>query len=339
MKVGIIGLGYWGPNLVRNFLGTEGVKGIVCFDMLEKRVNRIKQRFPSVEVGRSVEELLERKDIQAIAIATPVSSHFELGMMALKAGKHVLIEKPLAASAEEALALVEYAERNSLTLMVDHTFLYTGAVRKIKEIFESGVLGDILYFDSVRVNLGLFQHDTNVIWDLAPHDLSIMTHLIDDEPVSVSAVGINHFNGVEDMAYITVHFAGTLLAHFHVNWLSPVKVRTILVGGSKHMLVYDDMQPSEKIKVYDKGVDLNSDESVYQTLVQYRMGDMHAPRIDQTEALTVLAGEFVSAIRTGNRTISDGRHGLKVVRILEAANESLKIGGARVEVKDPVPAS
>jgi predicted dehydrogenase len=332
MKIGIVGMGYWGPNLVRNFLATSNVEGVVCCDMSEKRLQLAKRKFPSVELTASYEDLLSRDDIDAVAVATPVSTHFPLGMKALEAGKHLLLEKPMTGSTEEAMKLIEAAAQRNLTLMVDHTFIYTGAVRKIKELVVSGKIGDILYFDSVRVNLGLFQHDTNVIWDLAPHDLSIMDYVIGREPVAVTAVGVNHFNDVEDIAYLTVQYADRLIAHFHVNWLSPVKIRKILIGGSKLMVVYDDMETSEKIKVYDKGVEIRGEESIHKTLVQYRTGDMHAPQIDQTEALSLLTAEFVDSIIGLTRPTSDGQSGMNVVRILEAAEASLRAGGKQIEL-------
>jgi predicted dehydrogenase len=332
MKIGVVGMGYWGPNLVRNFLATNNVDGVVCCDISEKRLGMIKRKFPSVELTDSFEDLLAREDVEAIAVATPVSTHFTLGMKALEAGKHLLLEKPMTASSAEAERLVEEADARNRILMVDHTFIYTGAVRKIRELVDLERIGDIMYFDSVRVNLGLFQHDTNVIWDLAPHDLSIMDYLIESEPVAVSAIGVNHFNDVEDVAYLTVHYADKLIAHFHVNWLSPVKVRKILIGGSRLMVMYDDMEPSDKVKVYDKGVEIRGEESIHKTLVQYRTGDMHAPQIDQTEALSLLAAEFVNSILTGTRPISDGISGLNVVRILEAAEISIRSGGKVVEL-------
>jgi predicted dehydrogenase len=238
----------------------------------------------------------------------------------------------MADSAEQCQKLVDAAAERQLTLMVDHTFVYTGAVRKIKDLVDKGKLGEIMYFDSVRVNLGLFQHDTNVIWDLAPHDLSIMDYIIGLEPIGVSALGASHFNEMEDIAYLSVRYNNQLLAHFHVNWMSPVKVRKILIGGSKLMVVYDDMEPSEKIKVYDKGVDIKERESIYKVLVQYRTGDMYAPQISQTEALALMAAEFVESIKTGRRPITDGRSGMKVVRILEAAQRSLRSGGTMIDL-------
>jgi len=332
MKIGVVGFGYWGPNLVRNFQGAPTVEGVVCYDASEKRLAIAKQKFPSLEVAKTYDELLARNDVGAIAIATPVSTHHPLGMKALQAGKHVLLEKPMAESVGHCEQLIEEADKNKLVLMVDHTFVYTGAVRKIKELVENGRLGEIMYFDSVRVNLGLFQHDTNVVWDLAPHDLSIMDYIIGLDPTGVSAIGSTHFSDKEDIAYITVRYANQLLAHFHVNWMSPVKVRKILIGGSKLMVVYDDMEPSEKIRVYDKGVDIKERESIYKVLVEYRTGDRWAPKIDLNEALTLMVGDFVSAIKSGHRPTTDGRAGLKVVKILEAAQASLRQNGAMISL-------
>ena len=332
MKIGVVGLGYWGPNMVRNFLAARGVEGVVCCDMLTRRLENITRLFPSVEVTTSYDEMLQRDDVKAVAIVTPVSTHYPLALKALKAGKHVLIEKPMTARSVEAQELIQTAYERGLVLMVDHTFVYTGAVRKMKELISKGDIGEILYFDSVRVNLGLFQHDASVIWDLAPHDISIMDYLIDQKPISVSAVGVRHFNGFEDIAYLAVHFAGRVIAHFHVNWISPVKVRKILLGGTKLMVVYDDMEPSEKVRVYDRGVDVKEEESIYKTLVQYRTGDMFAPHIDATEALSRMTGEFVECVQTGKRPVADGAAGLNVVRILEAAELSMRSGGRRVEL-------
>ncbi len=332
MKAGVIGLGYWGPNLVRNFLSTPGIDGVVVCDKDESQLAKIRQKFPMVETVGDLEGLLKRDDVTACAVATPISTHHPIGMKVLQAGRHLLLEKPMAASTAECDELINTAEQKNLRLMVDHTFIYNGAVRKVKELVDDGTVGDILYFDSVRVNLGLFQHDSNVIWDLAPHDISIMDHLMDERPVAVSATGMSHFNGFEDMAYMTVHFAGNKMAHFHVNWISPVKIRQILLGGTKHMVVYDDMEPSEKVKVYDKGVEIHEREEVYKALVQYRTGDMHSPKIDQSEALSRMTGEFVSAINEGRAPLTDGISGRTVVSVLEAADRSLRAGGSRVEI-------
>jgi predicted dehydrogenase len=332
MKIGVVGFGYWGPNLVRNFLSTPSVDGVVVFDSSEKRLQVARQKFPSIETVTRYEDLLKRDDVQAVAIATPVSTHFALGMKALEAGKHVLLEKPMAENGKQCEQMVDLAAEKKLALMVDHTFIYTGAVRKIKEMINEGRLGEIMYFDSVRVNLGLFQHDTNVLWDLAPHDLSIMDYLIGQDPVAVSAIGAKHYNDMEDIAYLTVRYTSQLLAHFHVNWMSPVKVRKILIGGSKLMVVYDDMEPSEKLKVYDKGVDIKERESIYKVLVQYRTGDMWAPKVELGEALSLMCADFVDSVKTGRRPTTDGRAGMKVVRILEAAQQSLRAGGSMIDL-------
>lgn len=334
MKIGIVGLGYWGPNLVRNFLSTEGVEAVVCYDVSERNAARTKKRFPMVELAASYSDLLRRQDLDAVVLATPVSTHYALGIEALRAGKHLLVEKPLTTKASEATDLIDEAERRGLVLMVDHTFIYTGAVRKIKELAHNGLLGDIMYFDSVRVNLGLFQHDIDVIWDLAPHDLSIMDYVLEARPFAVSAFGASHFNGVADMAYITARFENNMVAHFHVNWLSPVKIRRILIGGTKLMVVYDDMDPSEKVKVYDKGVDIKGEESIQSALVHYRTGDMFAPRVDLTEALSLIAAEFVDCITTHRRPVTDGQCGLNVVRVLEAADASMRQGGKVIELEN-----
>lgn len=332
MKIAVVGLGYWGPNLVRNFLNTDGVEGVIACDMVQRRLDAVKKKFPTVETTMSFDDILYRDDIAGVAIATPVSTHFALGMKVLEAGKHLLLEKPMAATTAEAEQLLDFAYSKMLTLMVDHTFVYTSAVQKMKELITKGEIGDILYFDSVRVNLGLFQHDTNVIWDLAPHDISIMDYLIDDKPVAVSCVGLAHFSEYEDVAYVTVHFAEKLMAQFHVNWLSPVKVRKILLGGTKLMVVYDDMEASEKIKVYDRGVEVKDEDAVYKKLVQYRTGNMYSPNIDPSEALGRMTAEFVECINTGKPSISDGQAGVNVVKVLEAANMSIKAGGRRVDL-------
>ena len=331
MKIGVVGLGYWGPNLVRNFISTSNVDGVSCYDLDPTRLDFVAKRFPNVQIKKSYDELLN-SEIDAVVLATPVSTHFSLGMKALECNKHLLIEKPMAATVSECEQLIELAQKKNLILMVDHTFVYTVAVRKIQEIVTLGDIGDVYYFDSVRVNLGLFQHDVNVLWDLAPHDLSIMTYLLDRKPTAISAVGVHHINGIEDVAYLAVHFDAGLIAHFHVNWLAPLKIRRILIGGSKKMIVYDDMEPSEKVKVYDKGVEITTREGIYSTLVQYRTGDMFAPKLDNSEALSLLAKEFVDAIMKNRQPITDGKAGIDVVRILEAAEKSLRKGGAVVKL-------
>jgi len=324
MRIAVIGLGYWGPNIVRNLLSTPGVEKVYGCDLDENRLKFVKSRFPSVELTNDPEHILRSREIDAVVIATPVATHYPLAKKSMEYGKHVLVEKPLAMSVKEASELVEISEREKLVLMVDHTFIFTGAVRKIKDLIQSGEIGDIYYFDSVRVNLGLFQHDVNVIWDLATHDISIMNYVLNSKPISVAAFGVAHYNGIEDIAYIIVNFEDGVIAHFHVNWLAPVKVRKILIGGTKKMIVYDDTEASEKVKVYDKGVVAITQEGIYRTLISYRTGDMYAPKLDDTEALSLVCREFVESIEKGRKPITDGIEGLKVVYILEAAEKSLK---------------
>ena len=328
----MIGAGYWGPNLIRNFSIASGAVVVAVADTERKRRDFIQIRYPTVQPFADAREMIGHSDVDAVVISTPVESHFPLAQVALTAGKHVLLEKPMCASADQCDELIKLAASRGLTLMVDHTFLYTGAVRKIRELVGKGELGDILYFDSVRINLGLFQHDVNVIWDLAPHDVSIMDAVISAKATAVSAVGRAHYGtAVENVAYMTVLFDNGAIAHFHVNWLAPVKVRTTLIGGTKKMIVYDDTEPSEKVKVYDKGVVVTSDvEEVHRTLVQYRTGDMYAPRLDGTEALQLVAEEFVASVREKRPPLTDGQSGRRVVAVLEAANKSLVSGGQLV---------
>ncbi len=334
INFGVIGYGYWGPNLVRNLFEVADTQVIAVSDMRQDRLNAVSSRYPSVEVSTDFNDLLNNPNIDAIAIATPVSTHYELALQALKAGKHVMVEKPMTSSSEQAMHLIDEAASRNLTLLVDHTFVYTGAVRKIKDIADSGQLGDILYYDSTRINLGLFQRDVDVIWDLAVHDLAIMDYILPSSPVAVAATGINHvFGGNENLAYITMFFEENIIAHVNVNWLSPVKVRRTLLGGSKQMIVYDDMEPSEKVKVYDKGITLNgTPDSLYKALVGYRSGDMFAPQLDMSEALKVEIQHFVDCIRTGEEPITGGQAGLRVVRILESASRSMKQRGKLVDL-------
>ncbi len=331
LGVAVVGCGYWGPNVVRNFhaLGNCEVRA-VC-DLDAERLAKITRLYPAIRAVRDVREVLDASDVDAVAICTPVHSHHPLASAALEAGKHVMVEKPLAHSVEAATALVELAEARGRVLQVDHTFVYSGAVQKIRSIIDDGQIGDLLYFDCVRVNLGLFQPDVNVIWDLAAHDVSIMTYLIDQQPQWVSTVGSTHYGKFEDQAYVTVQFDGSLVAHFHVNWLAPVKVRSTLIGGSRRMIVYDDLEPSEKIRVYEKGVTLTNDRGQReQALVDYRVGDMYAPYIDKIEPLEGACRSFVDAIEHGTRSPTDGRAGLAVVRVLEAAQESVRKNGERI---------
>jgi predicted dehydrogenase len=332
--VGVIGYGYWGPNLVRNFMDSPETTVVGVSDLRPQRLAEVQRRYPSVAAVRDHKELIADGAIDAIVIATPVSSHFDLALQALQAGKHVLVEKPLTSNSEQAQRLIEEADRRGLVLMVDHTFVYTGAVRKIKELAESNQLGEIYYYDSVRVNLGLFQHDVNVIWDLAVHDLSIMDYVLDSTPVAVSATGMSHISGQpENVAYLTLFFPDRQIAHLHVNWLAPVKVRRTLIGGSERMIVYDDLEPSEKIKVYDKGITVSQrPEAVYDLLVSYRSGDMWAPRLDNVEALREEAAHFSDCIHSKARPLTDGQTGLRIIRLLEAAEKSLRERGNVVEL-------
>lgn len=336
IRVGVIGCGYWGPNLVRNFYKIKGCELVAVADLNPKRLEFIKALYPTLEATTNVQDLLNNPEIDAIAIATPISTHYELAKEALIKGKHVLVEKPLTATVAQGEELIELAGKNKRILMVDHTFIYCGPVRKVRELIDQGKLGEIYYFDSVRVNLGLFQHDVNVVWDLAPHDFSIMDHLIGKDPVSVSAIGANHINysekAYENIAYVTVSFDNQILAHFHLNWLSPVKIRRTLIGGSKKMVIYDHLDPDNQVKVFDKGVEVETREDIHKTLVQYRMGDMHAPKIDQTEPLEVMCRHFIDCIQNGKRPITDGVAGLRVVKLLEACDKSMRNRGGTVKL-------
>ena len=334
IKVGVIGYGYWGPNLVRNFMEVPGAAVAAVCDLRTERLAPLQLRYPTVKTVNDTSELFNDPSLDAIVIATPVSSHFELAMAALRADKHVLVEKPLAANSEQALQLIEEAARRQRVLMVDHTFVYTGAVRQIRELINSSALGDIYYYDAVRVNLGLFQHDVNVIWDLAIHDLSIMDYVLPQKAIAVSATGISHIPGQpENVAYITLFFDNPQIAHVHVNWLTPVKVRHTLIGGSEKMILYDDLEPSEKVKIYDKGVTISqSPEAVYEMLVSYRSGDMWAPRLDATEALQTEALHFIDCIENQTQPETDGQAGLRLVRTVEAAEKSLRAKGQLVKI-------
>ncbi len=325
LRVGVIGYGYWGPNLVRNFYAHEGSTVTVVCDLSEKNLKNVQEIYPAIDTTKNADELFSG-DVDAVAIATPVGTHFELARRALEAGKHVLIEKPMTQTAEQGEELIALAKRNDRTLMVDHTFVYTGAIRKMRELIDSGELGELFYFDSTRINLGLLQEDVNVIWDLAPHDLSILTYLIDEKPTAVQAVGYNHIGSShEELGSINIRYQSGFHAHLRVSWLSPVKMRTALLGGSKKMVVYNDVEPSEKIRVYDKGVavDLSGQEVTAFTPI-YRASDVLIPELDRTEALTVETGHFIDCIENGTRPLTGGEEGLQVVRMLEATGESLK---------------
>src|SRR5437879_2032977 len=318
IRVGVIGYGYWGPNIVRNFQQAEGSLVVAICDKSDKSMRRAQQAYPGVRVSSEADDLLTAVDIDAIAVVTPVWTHFELAKRALENGKHVFVEKPFTRTTAQAEELIELAERKHLKIMVDHTFLFTGAVRRIRQLIGDGTLGELYYYDSTRVNLGLFQHDVNVIWDLAPHDLSIMDYLIKEKPEAVVATGERHLNGVADVAFLTLYYPNNMIGHINVNWLSPVKVRTTLIGGEKKMLVWNDLEADEKIKIYDKGVEKSGD--VYKLLVSYRSGDMWAPRVEQTEALKIEAAYFIDCILNDKKTFNDGVAGFHVVRMLDAAD-------------------
>jgi predicted dehydrogenase len=330
--MGVIGYGYWGPNIVRNFNSTEGLSIASICDLNPDRLKRAKRSYPGIELTTDANEILSSSKIDAVAVVAPLAMHFDLAKRALENGKYVFVEKPFTQTAAQAEELIELADRKKLKIMVDHTFLFTGAVRKIKQVIDEGILGDLYYFDSIRVNLGLFYHDANVIWDLAPHDFSIMDYLIKEKLIAVAATGRAHFNhGLEDVAYVTIFLSNNMIAHFNVNWLSPVKVRTTLIGGDKKMLVWNDLDADEKIKIYDKGVEVKNGEK-YDLLVSYRSGDMWVPKIDQIEALKLEAEYFVECMTNGKVPINDGNAGLRVVKMLEAANRSLKNKGEMVSL-------
>jgi len=332
IRVGIIGFGYWGPQIARNFHAADDCEVQVICDQNPAVHRRIQRAYPDVQVTSDASEVLRSPQIDAVAVITPVWTHFELAKAALENGKHVFVEKPFTSSSAQAEELIELAAKKHLTIMVDHTFLFTGAVKKIGQLIEDGTLGQLYYYDSTRVNLGLFQHDINVIWDLAPHDLSIMDHLVKSTPEFLAATGQKHLNSHQDVAYITIYFSDNVIAHFNVNWLSPVKVRTTLLGGEKKMVVWNDLDVDEKIKVYDKGVEIKSRQGVYDVLVSYRTGDMWAPKVEQTEALASEIQYFIKCITLDKTPFNDGHAGLRVVKLLEAADRSLAEMGAAVRL-------
>jgi predicted dehydrogenase len=327
VKFGVIGYGYWGPNVVRNLDQMDTSKVVAISDKSSAALKRAAKAYPQALISPDSADLIASPDIDAVAIVTPVWTHYELTKAALENGKHVFVEKPFTSNAAQAEELINLAARKNLKIMVDHTFLFTGAVRKIRQLLNEGVLGKVYYYDSTRVNLGLFQHDINVIWDLAPHDLSIIDNVIKELPEAISATGQTHLNGHEDIAFLTIYFPNKVIAHINVNWISPVKIRTTLIGGEKKMLVWNDLEADEKLKIYDKGVDVKSQEGVYNRLVSYRSGDMWAPQVEQVEALKVELNYFIECITKDTEPFNDGHAGLKVVRMLEAANQSLSKRG------------
>jgi predicted dehydrogenase len=332
LKVGVVGYGYWGPNIVRNFhLGPDSRVEMVC-DKSPDMLRRVNKTYPDIKTTSNCMDVVTSPTIDIVAVVTPVWTHYDLAKKALSNGKHVFVEKPFTSNIEQADELIELAQKNNLQIMVDHTFLYTGAVRKIRQFIEDGTLGELYYYDSTRVNLGLFQHDINVLWDLAPHDLSIMDYLIDSRAEAISATGQKHLNGHEDIAFMTVYFPNKVIAHINVNWLSPVKVRTTLIGGKKKMLVWNDLEADEKIKVYDKGVRINDNNTVYDLLVSYRSGDMWAPQLERIEALKAETDHFVDCVNNNKKSVNDGHAGRRVVQMLQAASESVQNRGVAVRL-------
>lgn len=332
LRIGVIGYGYWGPNIVRNFNRVEGARVTIVCDGNEAALRSAKKDYPNIEFVKNSDDVTTSSEIDAVAVVTPVSTHYELAKKALLNGKHVFVEKPFTSTVEQAEKLIALAEKKNLKIMVDHTFLFTGAVAKIKETIDNNTLGNIYYYDSTRVNLGLFQHDVNVIWDLAPHDFSIMDFVIKEKPVALSASGQAHVNGKEDTAYITVYLTNKMIAHFNVNWLSPVKVRNTLIGGEKKMLVWNDVNADEKIKIYDKGIDVSNREGIHNRLVSYRSGDIWTPKVEQKEALAQETEYFVDCITNDEQPINDGHAGLRIVKMLEACNRSLKDSGKLINL-------
>ena len=330
IRLGVLGYGYWGPNIVRNFHAQElSDVALVCDKSLQAG-ERLRKVYPTIPFTTNENEILTSAKLDAVCVITPVATHYSLAKKALENGKHVFVEKPFTCNSPQAEELIELADRKNLKIMVDHTFLFTGAVKKIRQLVDEGALGKLFYYDSLRVNLGLFQHDVSVIWDLAPHDLSIMDHIIREKPQGVVAAAEKHLNEVEDIAFISVYFPNRIIAHINVNWLSPVKVRTTLIGGEKKMLVWNDLETDEKIKVYDKGVRLSDGKGLHQLLVSYRSGDMWSPQVEQVEALTEETAYFLQCIMENKKPFNDGVNGLRIVRILEAADKSIRSRGEAV---------
>jgi len=337
--MGVIGCGYWGPNLIRNITKIKDCRLVAIADQRQDRLDSVKHLNSEMTTTTDTKQLVESDSIDAVVIATPISTHFELAKACLQNGKHVFIEKPITTTSAQCRELMRLAQQQRRVLMVDHTFIYSGAVRKLREIIDSGELGEIYYYDSVRLNLGLFQPDVNVLWDLAPHDFSLLTHLLDRKATRVTASGSSpvSWNGWqrESIAYVNVELEGGAIAHFHLNWLSPVKLRRTLIGGSRKMVIYDHLDPENQIKIFDKGVEVRQDQDRYKVLVQYRMGDLVCPKVDQTEALEVACKHFIHCIQTGEQPLTDGAAGLRVVQLLEAAERSMRREGRNPDVWIP----
>lgn len=335
IRIGIIGYGYWGPNLVRNFVGADGAVVSLISDLDQSALKRAQAAHPTIKTTPNDSDIILSPEIDAVVIATPVSTHYELSRRALENGKHIFVEKPFTTSVQHAEELIELADKMNLKIMVDHTFLFTGAVKKIKQLIDEEVMGRLFYFDSIRINLGLLQKDSNVIWDLAPHDLSIMDYLIGSNPVAIAATGTAHINGFEDVAYVTIFYPDNLIAHLSINWLSPVKIRMTMIGGQKKMLVWNDLLADEKLKIYDRGVEVETKEESYHARINYRSGDVWIPRLEQSEALKIEAQYFVDCVENNVTAINDGVAGLRVVRMLEAIIESLNTGGCVICLQKP----
>ncbi len=338
LTVGVVGCGYWGPNLIRNFMNLKGAEVKVCADISERRLQHMKGLYPSISVTVDYMDILNDKDVDAVVVSTPVSSHFEIAQKAIEAGKHVFVEKPLTRTVEEGVSLVELAEKKKRTLMVGHTFVFTAAVNKIKELIDSGELGDIYYISTSRVNLGIFQDDINVVWDLAPHDISIMNFVLNSRPESVTAVGHSYIRpGIEDVAFVTMKYPGNKLANIHVSWLNPSKIRKTTVVGSKKMLVYDDVSSLEKIRIYDKGVTVQPHYDTFgEFQLSYRYGDISIPRLDDAEPLKIECQHFIDCIESGdNCSKSSGKDGLDVLLALDAADRSIRENGREVRIDYP----
>ena len=333
VRIGIVGYGYWGKNLVRNFNASDNCQLIYVCEKSQSDANKCRSLYPNIEVVDDYDLLLNDASIDAIVIATPVDTHYTLSKSALEADKNVLVEKPLTSSYHEAKHLVELANEKGKVLMVDHTFLYTGAVKYMKKAVDAGKIGDIQYFDSTRINLGLFQRDVNVLWDLAPHDISICNHLLNKKPLSVQAIGVSHTdNNIENIAYLTLKYEKNVIAHFNCSWISPVKIRQMLIGGSEKMILFNDMELTEKIKIYDTGYEVQSDDDRNRILIDYRTGDIHVPKVPITEALALMAEDFINAIQTGEKPTSDAISGLNVVEVLDAAEASIKKNGKEIKL-------
>ncbi|MBF0485008.1 MAG: Gfo/Idh/MocA family oxidoreductase [Candidatus Omnitrophica bacterium] len=333
LRVGVVGMGYWGPNIVRNFNLLDNACVAAACDLDEASARKALKISKDILLETDYRKITDALDIDIVCVVTPLASHYEIAKRALEQGKHVFVEKPFTATSREAEELITLAQKKSLLIMVDHTMLFTGAVRKMKDIVKSGILGKLLYYDSMRVNLGLFQRDVNVIWDLAPHDFSIADYLLDVSPVSVSAHGIGHFNGaIEDVAYVVLYFNDNIIAHCNFNWVSPIKVRHVLLAGENKSILWDDLEPDEKVKIYDRGVEVTGREDIYKLLVQYRFGDMLVPKLDNKEALAFEAEYFINSILNNTPVINDGGAGLRIVRLLEACDLSLKKHGELVKV-------